>query len=491
MKGALSGSIFFILIATGLWGCANIVPPSGGPKDETPPKLRSVNPKDSLLNTRVKEVELQFDEYIELRDAATQVQISPLLSIPLTVTGQVRKVKVTIPDSLLQDETTYRITFGTAIRDIHEGNPWESGGYIFSTGSYFDSLSLAGTVCNARTGLPDTSALVMLYSASESDSAVVRHKPMYVTHVDISGNFLLQGLPPRAFRLYALRDMNGNLTFDGGQEWIAFADSVIRPSPGSAKRLSLQLFPESLGDTASTPAGAGQSAFTGRGRKTAAVSEVAAGGYRVLADTADAGKRTQDITGPLTISLSRRLSGTMNPDRIFLASDSAGATVEAPLRITRDSSGLEYYLNTPWRQDAVYTLRLQKGFATDSSGADLMPGRYTFRTKRDEDYGKLSIHLPTKYYGRGHILQVSNESDTVYQQAVMDTMVNLRHIPPGSYTIRVIEDLNENGRWDAGDLFLRRQPEQVIPYKDTITLKPGWEQQIDFVAPRQRKLEER
>ena len=140
-----------------------------------------------------------------------------------------------------------------------------------------------------------------------------------------------------------------------------------------------------------------------------------------------------------------------------------------PVHITQDSSGLQYKLNTDWREDAVYTLRLQKGFAKDSSGSDLFPGRYTFRTKRDEDYGKLRIHLPSKYFGRSHILQVANERDT----------------------IRIIEDKNENGRWDAGDLFLRKQPEIVVPYTVSVTLKAGWEQQIDFEAPRTRKLDSR
>lgn len=86
------------------------------------------------------------------------------------------------------------------------------------------------------------------------------------------------------------------------------------------------------------------------------------------------------------------------------------------------------------------------------------------------------------------MLQVVNERDTIYQKPVADTIVNLLRIPPGTYIMRVIEDANQNGRWDAGDLFLRRQPEVVVPYNGNIILKAGWEQQIDFEAPRKRKL---
>jgi hypothetical protein len=484
MMGAVLRLIFPVLLVMALVGCANIVPPDGGEKDVTPPKLLSVTPSDSGLNTRIRKLEMTFDEYIVLNDAASQVQISPLLSIPLTVTAKLKRVTVSIPDSLLLDATTYRITFGTAIRDLHEGNVYESKGYTFSTGDHFDSLSLAGTVYSSNTGLHDSAAHVMLYAAADNDSAVVRHKPMYVTHVDGLGNFSFQGLPARPFRLYALRDGNTNLTFDGGGEWIAFYDSILTPAFPGRTDIELRTFPETLGEADSSKGREQDARFKADAAPKG--SRIPAGGYVVGVDTSDSKRRTQELNDSLRLIFGRKLAGTINPAKVFLSYDSAGTTVEVPVRIAADTTGLQYWINTPWREDALYTLRLQKGFAQDSNGTDMLPGRYSFRTKRDEDYGKLRIHLPTKFYGRGHILQVVSDRDTLYQQAVTDTMVALLRTPPGTYTMRIIVDKNQNGRWDAGDLFLRRQPELVIPYNNSINLKPGWEQQIDFNEPRRR-----
>ena len=36
---------------------------------------------------------------------------------------------------------------------------------------------------------------------------------------------------------------------------------------------------------------------------------------------------------------------------------------------------------------------------------------------------------------------------------------------PGKYTIRITEDLNDNGFWDTGDVLARRQPERVRVFK--------------------------
>ena len=66
--------IFSLLIIICLLeACAQIVPPQGGDKDITPPKLLSVTPSDSLLNTRVNKIEMKFDEFIMLNNPANDV----------------------------------------------------------------------------------------------------------------------------------------------------------------------------------------------------------------------------------------------------------------------------------------------------------------------------------------------------------------------------------------------------------------------------------
>ena len=112
-----------------------------------------------------------------------------------------------------------------------------------------------------------------------------------------------------------------------------------------------------------------------------------------------------------------------------------------------------------------------------------MPGKFTFRTKRQDDYAKLHVHLPSKYYGTGYIFELLNGDDTVYHQPVTDTMVHFNRLQPGTYHMRVIVDRNRNGKWDTGDLLDRRQPEEVIPYSNPINLKSGWDNTLDFEQP--------
>src|SRR5690606_10845453 len=115
---------------------------------------------------------------------------------------------IKIPDSLLRENTTYRISFGNAIKDLNEGNAFANYNYIFSTGSYFDSLKLYGIVYDAATGRPATDITLMLYEAGRPDSAVVKEKPLYVTRVVDGGRYIFAGMPADSFRIYALKDDN-------------------------------------------------------------------------------------------------------------------------------------------------------------------------------------------------------------------------------------------------------------------------------------------
>ncbi len=475
-------------------GCANITAPTGGKKDTIPPKLVSVEPADSLLDTNVKRIEMYFDEYITVSDVTKEVELSPILAVQPVVTSNNKHVVVKIVDSLLEKNTTYRVSFGKAIKDLHEGNPFIGKGkngytYTFSTGPYFDSLELKGKVISAATGLPDTGGvLVVLYSAKDKDSAVVKHKPKYVTRANAKGDYTFKGLPGRSFRIYALKDPNNNLIYDGPMtgEMIAFNEQPVTPGDTSQKPVLLRLFSEVV-DTANKNTDSVKKATDSIANNTGFKRKKESGNvsYSVNLDTTNAAKRTFDITKPIKLTFTK--STQLNKDKISLSYDSSDISVPAGITITADTAHPLVYRICPgspgdmqWLEDKVYTLKLAKGFAKDTAGKDLMPSRYTFRSREDDDYGKIQLHLPTKYFGSHFVLMVTTDNDTVYQKPVLDTVVSLVRLKPGKYTFRVIVDKNGNGKWDTGDLFLKLQPEEVIPYPEELKLRAGFEHVIDF-----------
>lgn len=434
---------------------------------------------------------MQFDEYVTVSDASKEVEISPILSIPPTVMGLNKHVIVHIPDTLLEDNTTYRISFGKAIKDLHEGNPFSHYTYTFSTGSYFDSLQISGTVLNAATGLPDTSIYVLLYSASSSDSAVVREKPKYVGKVDANGSYSIKGLPARRFRVYAIKDANENLIYDGPPaEMVGFYEKTVTPGDSSASMpIDIRVFPEvmdsNLAKKLDTTSASSVSKNGTTRSKRERERERENFSYVVSADTSNIAHRTQDINLPVDIAFSR--VPVLSDNRIAMTYDSSGTPVETPIKIYFDTTKkpdstrkIAHVKPDSWHENTVYTLKLMKGFAKDTGGVAAMPSRYTFRTMREEDYGKILVHLPTRYNSTKYILMVMADNDTIYQKPVTDTMVQLVRLRPATYTFRIIVDENGNGKWDTGNLFAKKQPEEVIPYNGSIKLRANWEHTIDY-----------
>lgn len=211
--------------------CANAVAPTGGPKDTTPPVVVQAVPENNSTNFVGTKIEITFDEYITLENANQNVLISPPLTEKPDIKLKNKTVVVKFKETLAAN-TTYTINFGSAIKDLHEGNPFKDYVYSFSTGDHIDTLSIAGKVRSAEDKKPVENVYVSLYAADREnlDSLPLSIAPNYITKTDKEGNFSLNGLADKKYLVFALKDVNSNLYFDQPNEEVAFLDSLVAAS---------------------------------------------------------------------------------------------------------------------------------------------------------------------------------------------------------------------------------------------------------------------
>jgi len=218
--------IYIVLIGfTILAGCAKVVAPTGGPKDEEHPLIVEINPPDNSVNFDKDEVRITFNEFIQLKDLNNSLVVSP----PMEEKPDIRvKGKTLIIEFLedLKDSTTYNIYFGNAVQDYNEGNPIENFQYVLSTGPYVDSLSISGQVLNSFNLLPEEGVFVMLYKELE-DSVPMKQIPTHISKTNEDGLFRINNISNNKFKLFCLRDFNKNYLFDLPNEDIAFVDSLV------------------------------------------------------------------------------------------------------------------------------------------------------------------------------------------------------------------------------------------------------------------------
>lgn len=211
--------------------CANAVAPTGGPKDEKPPVVVEAVPENNSVNFIGKKIELTFDEYVTLENANQNVMVSPPLSEKPDIKLKNKTVTIKFKESLAAN-TTYTINFGSAIKDLHEGNLFKDYVYSFSTGDHIDTLRIAGTVLNAEDKKPVDGAYVGLYAEDRDnlDSLPLTTTPNYITKTDKDGKFSLNGLADKKYLVFALKDANANLHFDLPNEEVAFLDTLVPAS---------------------------------------------------------------------------------------------------------------------------------------------------------------------------------------------------------------------------------------------------------------------
>lgn len=455
-------SVLFLLTAALLSRCAQIVAPTGGPRDSLPPFLVGATPPDSSLHFKAHEILLSFNEFIQLKDLQKEMIISPNPKKQPQIRARLRTIAIQWKDTLLPN-TTYIINMGNAVQDNNEGNPLENFRYVFSTGDYLDSLEISGKIQDAQTGLPDSLMAVMLYQVSDTgglaDSVVSKEKPTYYTRSRGDGSFLFQNLPHGTFRLFALNDANGDLQYNDSTEAIAFEAHPLTLD-STIHQVALYAFLEKENKPA-TPAAPAAPADTGKKAKNLAYSVALSNGQ-------------QNLNKPLQITFAAPLAA-IDSNKILLAEDTSFQRVKFTFHLdtSRKEAGLAY----PWKEDMSYRLILDSSFATDTGGLTLQKrDTLNFRSKSLSDYGTLTLHFTTGDTTNQFMVQLFQNKELLTSSPMKGTTWKQDYLNPGEYQVRILKDDNRNGRWDRGCYYceVKRQPEKVYSLPQKFTVKANW-----------------
>lgn len=459
------GKISFLLVLTALLfsRCAQIVAPTGGPRDTLPPVLLSAVPPDSSLHFKANKIELGFDEFIQLKDVQKQMIIAPNPKKQPEMQVKLRTLTIKWKDSLAPN-TTYIINMGDAIEDFNEGNPLKNFRYVFSTGDYLDSLEISGRIVDANTGLPDSLMAIMLYNIPDTghigDSIVSQEKPVYYTRSKGDGTFLFQNLPHRTFKLFALNDANGDLQYNDSTEAIAFLAQPLKLD-STIHNVNLFAFLEKENKP---PAG-----------ETSSNADSTRKAAKKISYTVNLNNGRQDLNKPLRITFEFPLK-TIDSSKIVLEEDTTYKKVN--YTFTRDTSRKETDLVYQWKEDMPYRLILDSSFAVDTGGlTQLKRDTVKFQTKSLSDYGSLILHFTTSDTTGLYVIQLFQNNKMLTSSPLKGSVWKQGFLDPGEYQVRILKDDNHNGVWDRGCYYCeeKRQPEKVYSLPEKFSVKANWD----------------
>ena len=497
----------FILL---LFSCASVQQLDGGDKDTTPPHVQSVFPDSASLNVKSKTILFTFDEYISTTKTNDLLIISPSQKTNPTIESKGKKLIITLNDSLLPN-TTYTIQFNGSIIDINESNPLIDYNYIFSTGSYLDSLSIQGLVKDIITNKPCDGCNVHLYKTI-NDSLVLTDKPDYLTKTKEDGTYTFQNLPASIFNILSLNDANKNLKLDK-EETISLS-KVIHSDSNSID--TLLVFPNQNNDpyklilTTKKIPGVLQLVSNKPILKDslALLLNDSATSYNLSLskDTIITYfQPTTDTTG-ITVYL---LSDTfefkyiLDINNLKYTPQLAASTSQTLLYLTSntpiksiDTSKIVLYADSQIVKIDNYTItgttsilytntkintKKLKLILTDGALLDLLNKTNKVDTILiPPNIASLSsLALTLKLLNTQHYIIMIKQGNKVFSQNYItsDTTLNFNNIISGTYKVEIITDNNHNNIWDTGDFLSKKSPE-IIQISNDIEIRQNWDKEL-------------
>lgn len=523
-----------------LHGCAAMKTPEGGPRDTTPPKVLKMTPENLSTNFKAKKIVIEFDEYIKLNNEYKEFSISPDLEKSPELKAKLKKLEITLPDSL-EANTTYTLNFGKSLVDLNESNELKNFSYVFSTGPTLDSLSISGNVTNALTGEAEIESTVFILPLSR-DSLFGKKRPAIFTLTDSSGNFRLNNLRKDTYKIYALKEQKGggDKIYQQATDEIAYLKNPLVVDK-NIDSIRLSVFKENAAtfrtlDKRLNPDGSILMSFN-QPLKTGDLNVI-------LPPTVDQGKQYQftknkdsvllwlndmsfdsvkiavknDGKALDTIKFSRSKretytrnvnftdnleSGSLNPykdlsltfnfpiknideSKILLLEDS----IPRKFTFVKDSTNItRYFIKYKWRAKEEYILLLRENAVTAIFDAKNKEIKRTFTLADANDFGSLTLAVEPADTTKRYVLEIVDKDKNLLTSFPIanKTKVKLANYKQGIYFGRIVYDENKNGVWDTGNLKQGTQPEPIWYYPKELSIRANWDRneivQIPANAP--------
>ena len=529
----------FFLLTLFMASCAKRGSITGGLKDTLAPVLQSSVPKNFSTEFKGNTIKLTFDEYVKLKNANKQLIISPPMKHEplITPTTASKFINIKIIDTL-QPNTTYSFNFGQSITDNNEGNPYNQFKYIFSTGTYIDSLALGGKIKDAYDKQADSFVSVMLYEINDSykDSIVYKENPRYITNtLDSLKTFRLENLKAGKYLLVALKDKGNNNKFNPKDDKIGFIKHPITIPNDTI--YELELFKEVLPFKTHKPTQvSGNRLVVGydgkQDFKNSKPKIVLKKNGETLPSIVTQFPKKDSLqiwykplkADSLSIEINKdsykknytfkikdqkkdtlRISALQNGiihfrDRFTLESATPLVhfdeskiklinkdSVAVPFKTAYDDFNQQLFFDFKKEPSEKYTFTLLPGALTDFYEKVNDTLEYNLTTRNTADYGNLTLNLQNvkRFPVIIELTDKKGEKVLASEYTEGNTKIEFNLLEPTLFTLRAIYDDNKNKQYDPGNFLEKRYAEEVIYFSKEVDVRANWDvdQAFDLSIP--------
>ena len=146
----------------------------------------------------------------------------------------------------------------------------------------------------------------------------------------------------------------------------------------------------------------------------------------------------------------------------------------------------KYELKVDWKPKAKYELLIPAGVFENIAREKNDTIKCSYTGSDPEKFAIVNVNVRSTHPRAKYILQLTNAQGKLQKEILNATngKYTFEYVTAGEVMLRVVEDMNGNGKWDTGDMVLMRQPERTEIYKnedglEVLTTKENWEFDLD------------
>ena len=163
------------------------------------------------------------------------------------------------------------------------------------------------------------------------------------------------------------------------------------------------------------------------------------------------------------------------------------STTPVKRHFVRDTMNMcRWQVVAEWKEKNNYRLYVPKQTITDVMGYENDSTVVEFATFDPEKFATVSLNVASSNNSKYIILLTDASGKTLQElKGVQKGKYRFNYVSPGDVRLRIIEDKNGNGKWDAGDVIAGLQPERAEGYfnergEETFTTKMNWDFEINI-----------
>lgn len=503
--------LFSIVLLALLASCAQIGTLGGGEKDESAPKPieKKTQPANETLLFSGNSVSFEFDEYVQLNNPQQTIQLVPNHARPV---ASLSKKTLTVSWSeQLQANTTYVLYLDGAVKDVTEGNDTLIK-YVFSTGNTIDSLSYSVQLKDAFSNQPKENCIVGLYTDFDSLT------PLYFARTNKQGFAKFDYLKAGTYFLKGFQDENKDLKLQ------AFEAQGFRSEPFDINESLIDSIPLLVSSPlakrkirALKYAAPGSCFITANydlSNKTFQIEDKVFSKEELIFHSTDSVQlfytpkdqtilkaivsgddeydtlttriTERDRRAPLRF-ISKLTNNELGPHEQFTFElSSLISTVDTSkfkLINTADSSEIRHTIRVEGNKVIIdfdrskikeVKLELEKGAATSTTGQLTEALSTIVKVKIAKEYG--TVFVDATDFSTPIIVELLLNGKVVSSALLLsDFKTSFTYLTPGEYQFRIIEDNNQNFKWDPLIPFTKEQAEKVYFYTTVSKVRANWE----------------